>query len=140
MKINLRLFTILVVLAFTVMACQIGSSTAGISGETGEILFQDNFHDNSVGWYTYVDANGITDYENDGFRIDINETNAYYWTNPNPSITNTIIEVEATKLSGPEENDFGNICRYQDENNFYFFTISSDGYYGITKIVGGAEF
>lgn len=61
MKINLRLFAILVVLAFTVIACQIGSSTAIISGETGEILFQDNFHDNSGGWYTYVDANGITD-------------------------------------------------------------------------------
>ncbi len=122
------------------MACQIGSSTAIISGETGEILFQDNFHDNSGGWYTYFDANGITDYENEGFRIYINEANAYYWTNPNLSFTDTIIEVEATKLSGPEENDFGIICRYQDENYFYFFTISSDGYYGNAKIVDGAEF
>jgi hypothetical protein len=41
--------------------------------------------------------------------------------------------VEATKLGGPDDNDFGLICRYIDEETFYGFLISSDGYYGITK-------
>jgi hypothetical protein len=44
-----------------------------------------------------------------------------------------IIEVDATKVAGPDDNDFGVICRYQDENNFYFFEISSDGYYSVGK-------
>ena len=31
------------------------------------------------------------------------------------------------------------LCRYQDVKNFYFFIISSDGYYGIGKVHGGIQ-
>jgi hypothetical protein len=37
------------------------------------------------------------------------------------------------KFGGPDDNEFGLVCRYIDQDNFYFFTISSDGYYGIGK-------
>jgi hypothetical protein len=139
MKNQFRVFMVIVLLAIATMACQLGT---GSEEETagGNILFQDDFTDNTNNWHTFVDQNGTTDLENDGLRIFINEPSAYHWTNPELDFTDTIIEVEATRLGGPEENDFGVICRYQDENNFYFFTISSDGYYGIAKIVDGAEY
>jgi hypothetical protein len=35
--------------------------------------------------------------------------------------------------------DMGIICRYKDESNFYFLRITSDGYYGISKLVDGEE-
>jgi hypothetical protein len=47
--------------------------------------------------------------------------------------------VDARKIAGPDENDFGVICRYKDEQNFYFFTVGSDGYYAISKIINGEE-
>ena len=34
---------------------------------------------------------------------------------------------------GPDDNDFGIICRYIDDNQFYYAIISSDGYYGIVR-------
>ena len=142
MKNRYHILTVVLILTIITLACQFGSDTSGNStpeSEITEVLFQDDFSDNSGNWYTFVDDSGITDYENEGFRITINETNAYHWTNPDMEFTDTLIEVEATKLGGPEENDFGIICRYQDENNFYFFTISSDGYFGIAKIVDGTE-
>jgi len=46
---------------------------------------------------------------------------------------------DAVKAGGPDDNDFGVICRYQDVDNFYFFIISSDGYYGIGKTVDGVQ-
>ena len=49
------------------------------------------------------------------------------------------IEVDAARIGGPDENRFGIICRYQDVNNYYFFVISSDGYYGIGKVSNGVH-
>jgi hypothetical protein len=143
MKNKFRILTIILVLIIVTIACSFSSESTGDSSPeavSSDILFQDDFSDDTGNWDTYADDNGITDYENEGFRININEPNAYHWTNPDKEFIDTRIEVEATKLGGPEENDFGVICRYQDENNFYFFTISSDGYYGIAKFVNGEEY
>ena len=46
------------------------------------------------------------------------------------------IEVDVTKLNGPEENRAGIMCRYQN-GNYYFFIISNDGFYSIGKFIGG---
>jgi hypothetical protein len=40
------------------------------------------------------------------------------------------MEVDAGKLGGPDENRIGLICRYTGDD-YYFFLISSDGFYGI---------
>ena len=47
------------------------------------------------------------------------------------------IEVDATRQAGPVYNRFGLICRFDDMNDFYFFAVSSDGYYAIGKIKNG---
>jgi len=47
------------------------------------------------------------------------------------------IEVAADKLGGADDNFFGVICRYQNEDNFYVLLISSDGYYNIGKFKDG---
>jgi hypothetical protein len=55
------------------------------------------------------------------------------------NFTDVVIEVDATKVAGPDDNDLGVICRYQDIENFYFMIVSSDGYYGVGKVVGGLQ-
>ena len=50
-----------------------------------------------------------------------------------------IIVAEATRIGGPEDNNFGLICRYTGEGNFYFFIVSSDGYFGIGKYLDGDQ-
>jgi len=47
------------------------------------------------------------------------------------------IDVDATLTDGPTDNDLGIICHHQDDDNFYYLTISSDGYAGIQKESGG---
>lgn len=97
-----------------------------------QVLFQDDFSDPSSGWLTERDEDHIIDYENGSFRIWGNRSQFDYWSITNLNFGDVRIEVDATKLGGPDNNSYGIICRYNQEN-FYGFIISSDGYYGISK-------
>jgi hypothetical protein len=136
-----RIYKFLLILSFlglAMLACSLtGEKTA--SELPGDVLFQDDFSDTSSGWDRVNETEGITDYQNGVYRILVNTASFDVWANPGLNFTDTVIEVEATKVGGPDDNDFGVICRYQDINNFYFFVISSDGYYGIAKVVDGEQ-
>lgn len=141
---RLRVILVLLALASATLACQKVSSIAGESqainqDNAGRLLFQDDFSDAKSGWDSLSNEDGITDYDNGQYRILVNTTNTDVWANPGLNFTNTIIEVDATKAGGDDNNDLGVICRYKDGNNFYFFVISSDGYYGIGKFKDGQQ-
>jgi hypothetical protein len=104
-----------------------------------DILFKDDFSDPSSGWDQVSEDEGITDYGDGVYRIMINTDNTDIWANPGLNFSDTVIEVDARKVGGPDDNDFGIICRYQDLSNFYFFIVSSDGFYGIAKMVDGEQ-
>ena len=103
----------------------------------GAELFEDDFNDTNSGWDRYADEDTFTDYTQNGYRIFVNTPDSYSWANPYLHLTDVIVEVDTYKLGGPDNNDFGVICRYQDVENFYFFVISSDGYFSINKYRGG---
>lgn len=143
MRKKFKLIFIIITLMMAVLACSLfgGDDSAPsdpISVPTN-VLFQDDFSDPSSGWDQVNEIEGSTDYVNGVYRIYVDEANYDIWANPGLDFTDTIIEVEATKVGGPDDNDFGVICRYQGLDNFYFFIISSDGYYGIAKVVNGEQ-
>lgn len=121
-----------VVLVFATLACQVYSFGGDVT-TSGGVLFQDDFSDTSSGWDRVNLPDGVTDYANGVYRIRVNATNTERWAKPGLSFTDVRIEVDATKIAGDDDNIFGTICRYQDNENFYFFIVSSDGYYGIGK-------
>ncbi|HNT24447.1 MAG TPA: hypothetical protein PKM21_08785 [Anaerolineales bacterium] len=131
-------------LVLLAMACQAvvppEESSAPASTSQPSVLFQDDFSDVNSGWDRYEDTDALNDYYNDGYRILVNKPSWWFWSNPGLNFSDVIIDVDATKIGGPDENDMGIICRYKDDANFYFFTISSDGYYGVSKFVNGEEF
>lgn len=103
------------------------------------VLFQDDFSDPSSGWDRVSVEDGITDYADGVYRIFVNTINMDVWANPKLNFSDARIEVDATKVGGSDNNDFGVLCRYVDADNFYFFIISSDGYYGIGKLLDGEQ-
>lgn len=105
----------------------------------GALLFQDGFSDPSSGWDRVRSPDGMTDYEGDRYRIVVNASNADYWANPGLYFEDVQVEVDALKSAGPDDNDYGVLCRYQDTTNFYFLIISSDGYYGIGIVEDGHQ-
>jgi len=104
------------------------------------VQFQDDFSNPGSGWGTNQGSNGSTDYSNGSFRIKVTKASRLVWTHPNQSLQNDIsINVEATKAGGPDDNEFGVICRYQDSDNFYYLFITSDGHAGIAMFKNNEE-
>jgi len=102
------------------------------------ILFSDDFANSGSGWDQVNEDYKITDYANGGYRMWLTETQYDIWANPGKSFSGPVsIEVDATKTAGPDNNDFGIICNYQDVENFYVGLISSDGYAVISKVEAG---
>ena len=76
------------------------------------------------------------DYDAGGYRILVNALQANFWSTPHKDFSDVRIEVDAGKLAGPDENRIGLICR-SDGKSYYFFLISSDGYYGLGLFQNG---
>lgn len=129
-----RFILIILMLALASLACfNTGAKTAA-----NDVLFSDDFTDTSKKWDQVSEATRTTDYYNSAYRITINDTDSDTWANPKgESFTDTRIEVDATKNSGPDDNDFGVICRYTAVDKFYYGVISSDGFYAIMKMTTG---
>jgi hypothetical protein len=115
------------------------SAETAAPGRGAAVLFSDDFSDPDSGWDRVQTEEGVTDYDNGEYRIFVDQTQHDYWANPGLSFTDVSVEADATKVDGPDDNDFGLICRYQDTENFYAFLISSDGYYSILKYSGGSS-
>jgi len=130
-----------IVMVLVTLACTLSPISTPSSGgaQPSNVLFFDDFSNSNSGWDQVHDTN-VTDYSNGGYRIYVDETNYDIWANPSKSFPGDVqIEVDATKTGGPDDNDFGVICRYQDTNNFYFLLISSDGYAAIGKYENGSQ-
>ena len=100
------------------------------------VLFSDDFSDSNSGWDKTNTDTKITDYSNGSYRMYTSETQYDVWANPYRNFSEPVrIEVDATKINGPDDNDFGIICDYQDDDqNFHVGLISSDGYAVIAKL------
>jgi hypothetical protein len=133
-----RLFLLFLLVALATSACQ-SYRIADMLTKSGEALFKDDFSDPSSGWARATSTDGTTDYFGGGFRIWVNTTDYDLWSTPGLDFSNTRIETDVYLIGGPVENRFGLLCRYRDAQNFYFFIVSSDGYFGIGKLIGGVR-
>ena len=131
------LFSFLIVLS---LACSTTApATSAPQDKTalsGSVLFQDDFTRSSSGWDRFMTAEGTMDYDASGYRMLVNALNTNFWATPHKNFADVRMEVDAGKLGGPDENRIGLICRFTG-NDYYFFLISSDGFYGIGIYTGG---
>jgi hypothetical protein len=115
------------------LACNLQSPPA----VSGDVLFQDDFSRTMSGWDRYKDDLYSADYTQGGYRIQVFAPQTDAWANPGLNLADVRIEFDASKQSGPDNNSFGALCRYQNTHDFYFFLISSDGYAGIGISLNG---
>ena len=107
-----------------------------LSGKPGETIYHEEFTDNTSGWDRIANDGGIMDYDSGGYRILVRQPKLNFWATPEKNFGDVRVEADVTKLNGPDENRAGLVCRYQN-GDYYFFIISSDGFYGIGKFIGG---
>ena len=137
MKFTYKLTALFLAFAFLLAACLPASPAQTIpSGQTGDILYQELFSDNTSGWDRIINDGGIMDYDSGGYRMMVKQAKLNYWSTPGRYFGDVRVEADVTRLNGPEENRAGVICRYNN-GNYYFFIISTDGFYGVGKFVNG---
>jgi hypothetical protein len=107
---------------------------------TPGVIFSDDFSNPNSGWDRVDQTDFYSDYFENAYRITVHSKMSDSWANPDDNVFGGVsIEVDATKNAGPDDNDFGVICRYQSTDQFYYAVISSDGYYGITKVTSASS-
>jgi hypothetical protein len=134
----LTLFSLLIILS---LACSttIPITSAAPQDQTassGSVLFQDDFARPISGWDRFMNAEGTMDYDAAGYRMLVNSLNTNFWSTPHKNFADVRMEVDAGKLGGPDENRIGLVCRFTGDD-YYFFLISSDGFYGVGIYIGG---
>lgn len=129
----------LLIVMLLLSGCQVYQSIQPIneSAVSGTLLFSDDFTSNTNAWGTSGKNIGEIIFEYEGLDIKVNTPNSLLWTVTADQFRDTQIEVDGVLLGGPSDDTFGVICRYQDNEHFYGFLLSHDGYYGIFKMDGG---
>jgi len=129
--------TFLFLLSFIFSSClPVQPAELVISGNPGDVLYQESFADNTSGWDRVRNDGGIMDYDSGGYRILVRQADMNFWSTPSENFGDVRVEADVTKLNGPNENRAGLMCRYQN-GNYYFFIISNDGFYAIGKFTNG---
>ncbi len=105
----------------------------------GSVVYQDDFEDPDSGWDVYNYGETLALYDDGEYRVGIFREEYVAWGNPEPALdlADFEIEVDARAVEGPLDNNLGILVRYQeDDEGFYWFQISSDGYYSVDWLAG----
>ena len=102
------------------------------------VLFQDDFANNTTGWDQHTGADVTTNYDSGQYLIAVSQPSVDVWAQPGLDLTDVSVQVDTQYHGGPINNEYGLMCRYQrggdGKNSFYFFYISTDGYYALGKV------
>jgi hypothetical protein len=137
-----KFFTLLLIvtLSLGLAACGVLGSSEPDACDAEGVLFTDDFSGESdCGWVTYSRGGATVEIADGAMQISTSQTGQLWWTNPSRNFDDVVIVTDAKQSSGPDDNAYGVICRYQNEENFYLFLISGDGYYAIGKYQSGSS-
>ncbi len=138
-KWRLSLLLFVLVMPVIMAACGANDNEPDACDAPGILFFDDFNGDQNCGWIPYSRGGASAAIENASMQITVSQPGQLWWTNPGRTFDDVIINAEARQVSGPNDNAYGLICRYQNEDNFYVFLISGDGYFTIGKYQTGAE-
>ena len=129
--------TIVTAIIAALLSLTVGCSPQPPAGEPG-VLFQDDFSQTTSGWDAHRDSSITTDYEEGRYVLALADPGQNIWSLAKLDLTDLALSVETAYAEGPVNNEYGMMCRYSrsgDKHSFYFFFISSDGFYALGKVV-----
>ena len=100
-------------------------------------MFQDDFSAPWSGWSSNSAPGSVTSFEDGEMRVAIIGKTTSVINVPGLDFGDARIEADAVKLGGTDVNRIGLVCRYSDPQNYYFFIVSTDGFYGLGKLTDG---
>ncbi|HQE92721.1 MAG TPA: DUF1080 domain-containing protein [Anaerolineae bacterium] len=79
-------------------------------------------------WHLSSDAAANVAVEDGVLRVHVIEVGQVAWASAGRTYDDFRLTVEATQVSGPADNEYGVLVRMQDDQHFYAFSVSGDGY------------
>lgn len=134
----MRIATLLLVGGLLALA---GCAPATPTPRADGVILDDDFANPQSGWDDYSASDITTTYADGQYRIQVQAPNLDAWGLAGLDLNDMRIAVDTRYGAGPADNTFGVLCRHTvsgEANNFYFFLISSDGYYAMGKVVKDA--
>jgi hypothetical protein len=135
-----RRFLLLIGLIIGLLAAvQLSRAAAGwrfiVPDTAGTLLYATGFDAASDEWAEADDGRRVAQVRDGVLHLALEDaTNSVYaplrWVLHDFDLT-----VEATAVGGSDNNGFGVIFRQTDARNYYYFLISSDGYYQLSRVV-----
>jgi hypothetical protein len=103
-----------------------------------KVLFEENDFSSVDSCFDVNSGSGVRRFAEDGqYHIVVQDKNFYGWSICDNDLRNFVLEVDATVIEGPENNNYayGVILREDTAGNgFYSFLLSGDGYYAFSGI------
>jgi hypothetical protein len=103
--------------------------------------YQEDFGNPNTGWDVYSNNNSQAGYENGAYFVTAKKAKVNYYGEAYLFFGDTVIEVDATPISGPANNNFSSsvFCRLQSNGDGYLFEITGDGYFAVGSYTGGGK-
>jgi hypothetical protein len=124
---------------FLLASCQVINSLQPVAtaAPSGTLLFADDFSKNSNHWGILGADAGQISFLDGGLDIKVDKANSMIWTVAGKKYQDVAIDIDGVLLSGSANDAFGVVCRFQDNQHFYGFLVTHDGYDGIFKMQDG---
>jgi hypothetical protein len=136
--VHIRMVFLVIVLLAALTACGPDVRPAA----PGQLLYVTTFDAFAEDWDLYEGelAAQIADAgQNPVLRLTVDEVQAGGFTVLDQYFGDFDVIVQATQSAGPDNNGFGVLFRHQNNDNYYAFLISGDGYYQVTRRLSGVD-
>ncbi len=102
-------------------------------------MLSDTFDDNKNNWKSpFGGGDAVIEVSNGSLSLAVKSKSIINWASSSKNFADVDMTFETTLATGGNSNTlFGAVCRGKDDINFYWFALTADGYYTITKFVDG---
>jgi hypothetical protein len=112
--------------------------TASGGGGTPGVLYFTNFDAPSADWEMFNDGFISSEIKDGQLVVGVNAlTDTGAWSGLGYTFDDFVLDVDAAKLDGPDDNGMIVVFRLVDKQNYNRFDVSSDGYYSLSKVREG---
>ncbi len=94
--------------------------------------------DDAGDWQLSADAAASVAVADGALRVHVFELGQVAWAAAGRTYSDFHLIVEATQVSGPDDNEYGVLTRMAGDKQFYVFSISGDGYARIARYDNGS--
>jgi hypothetical protein len=101
--------------------------------------FGDDFSDPTSGWSIQESGSNQSRYKNNQYQMIVGDPNIQWWTYYPYNISNGSVQTTAIVNQDQPQASYGVVFRCQDESNYYYFQIASNGTYLIGRWLNGVH-